>query len=302
MTLNHRYVDVAGTSIHYVESGTVSDAPTLIFLHGFPEFWQTWHAQLSHFSKTHRVIAPDLPGYNLSDKPTNIDFYHPQNLIRVMAEFIELVAPNQRICLIAHDWGGAIAWPLAAFNPQLVDQLVILNAAHPSTFTREMIHNQQQREKSGYIHQLISDGAPTQLTTNNFAYLRQLLCNDVGESVLNQQQIDDYIAAWSQPGAIEGMLGYYRAMPQLAPPVTENADKLSDSVTNTSDMKIPHIVIKQRCLILWGEQDKAFVNEVLYGLEHYVPQLTIKRFSEASHWLQCEQSPLINRYIAQFIR
>jgi len=299
MTLAHHHVRIDDTSIHYVEDGQASEAPTLIFFHGFPEFWQTWHQQLDYFSPTHRVIAPDLPGYNLSDKPTEVEFYHPQNLIKLMAKFIAKVAPNQRVCLVAHDWGGAIAWPLAAFNPQLVARLVILNAAHPSTFTREMITNASQRNKSAYIQQLIADDAAQVLAENNYQFLRSLVFDDLNEQQITQQQKDAYITAWSQPGAIAGMLAYYRAMPQLAPPDNQEHQQ---STTATSEMKIPHIMVNQPCLVLWGEQDKAFANEVLNGLAHYVPMLELVRYPEATHWLQHQQSASVNQHITQFIQ
>lgn len=336
MALEHHNIVINNITIHYVAS-TLSKtndtkASTLVFLHGFPEYWQTWQAQLNYFSKYHHVIAPDLPGYNLSDKPQYTTFYEVTNLIKVMATFIKNVSPTEKVVLVAHDWGGAIAWPLAAFYSQYIDKLVILNAAHPSTFSREMINNPLQREKSAYIHELISPQAETLLSKNNYQYLRDKIMISAKKGTFSDQTMSAYKGAWQQPGAVNGMLQYYRAMPQLAAEnhygntryentrhkkailkkvlenniVKANLSHSSNSgattpVKNTAEMKIPNIRINVPTLILWGEQDQAFVNENLDDIEHYVPNCKIKRFSDASHWLMHEKSPEINVAITKFI-
>jgi pimeloyl-ACP methyl ester carboxylesterase len=310
MPLEHQYVRIDDVNIHYVSAEAddklAAATSTLIFLHGFPEYWQTWQAQLDYFAGHHRLIAPDLPGYNLSDKPQQLDFYQIHNLITFIAKFINTVSPEHKVTLVAHDWGGVIAWPLAAFYPQYIEKLVIINAAHPSTFTREMINNPLQRDKSAYIHALISRDAQTLLTKNNFQYLSETLMT--GHA--NGANKENYTQAWQQPGAINAMLQYYRAMPQLAPldkaqnqQDNRNTPRTSSSgpVKDAGAMKIPNIVIHLPTLILWGEQDQAFVTENLNGIEQYVPSCTIKRYADASHWLMHEKSDQINQAIADFI-
>lgn len=310
MALEHHNIVIDNVTIHYVAStlSKTSDtkASTLVFLHGFPEYWQTWQAQLNYFSKDHHVIAPDLPGYNLSDKPQGTTFYEVTNLIKVMATFIKNVSPTEKVVLVAHDWGGAIAWPLAAFYSQYIEKLVILNAAHPSTFTREMINNPQQREKSAYIHELISPQAETLLSKNNYQYLREKIMVSAKKGTFSDQTMSAYKGAWQQPGAVNGMLQYYRAMPQLAAVnnisnSSQNLPETKSPVKNTTEMKVPNIRINVPTLILWGEQDQAFVNENLDDIEDYVPNCKIKRFSDASHWLMHEKSPEINVAMTKFI-
>ena len=305
MSLTSHYIDIEGVNIHYVSAEPYLDKkansnnkPTLVFLHGFPEYWQAWQHQLSYFSDNYRVIAPDLPGYNLSDKPDDISFYQVPNLINFFSKFIAAVSQNQKVLLVAHDWGGAIAWPLAAFYSQYIDKLVILNAAHPSTFTREMINNPLQRNKSDYIHQLIDLNAEDLLQANNYQYLCEKMLFADGSAVLNADTKANYIAAWQQTGVINGMLQYYRAMPQLA---AKSDEKANQQVKHVSEMKIPNIRVNVPTLILWGEQDEAFVVENLNNLEQYVPNCTIKRFKDASHWLMHEKSAQINIAIENFI-
>jgi pimeloyl-ACP methyl ester carboxylesterase len=303
--MRHHTIDIENVNVHYVEAGedNVSQSPqqTIIFLHGFPEFWGTWHAQLDYFAKNYRVIAPDLPGYNLSDKPQENTFFEVPNLIQFIAKFIQGVAPQQKIILVAHDWGGVIAWPLTAFFPQLIDRLVILNAAHPSTFTREMIHNAEQRQKSEYIHDLIAPNGVEKVSNNNYKYLKDKILIGMREGTLSNTQRKVYEKVWAQPGAVNGMLQYYRAMPQLAPSEKEMGAG-NGPVVAATQMKIPNIRITCPTLILWGEQDQAFVKETVDGVEEYVPDVRIKRFPDASHWLQHELPNEVNAEIDNFLK
>lgn len=303
--MKHHTIDIESVNIHYVEAGLVDNneppRQTIIFLHGFPEYWGTWHAQLEYFSKSYRVIAPDLPGYNLSGKPQEQSFFEVPNLIQFIAKFIQGVAPQEKIILVAHDWGGAIAWPLAAFFPQLIERLVILNAAHPSTFTREMIHNPEQRQKSEYIHELVAHDGVARLSANHHQYLKDKIFNGMREGTLNELQRQTYQQVWAQLGAVEGMLQYYRAMPQLAPSEKNNSDK-GAQVIAPKQMKIPNIRITCPTLVLWGEQDQAFVKENIDGIEEYVPDVRVKRFPDASHWLQHELPDEVNQQIDEFLK
>ena len=303
--MKHHTINIEDVNIHYVEAGAdyINHSPrqTIVFLHGFPEYWGTWHAQLDYLSDKYRVIAPDLPGYNLSDKPQQQSFFEVPNLIQFIAKFIQGVAPQEKVIVVAHDWGGVIAWPLAAFFPQIVGRLVILNAAHPSTFTREMMHNAEQRQKSEYIHELIAPDGVEKLSANHHQYLKDKIFAGMQKGTLNDAQHQVYQQVWSVPGAVNGMLQYYRAMPQLAPSEKAFSDK-SKQVITTTQMKIPNIRINCPTLILWGEQDQAFVKENIDGVEEYVPDVRIKRFPDASHWLQHELPDAVNLEIEAFLQ
>ncbi|REL28890.1 alpha/beta hydrolase [Thalassotalea euphylliae] len=310
--LSHHKLTAGGIDLHYVECGNDNHSQgVVVFLHGFPEYWGTWHYQLVSLGKNYHCIAPDLPGYNLSDKPTDNDFYKVENLIAVLAEFIKKVASGQPVYLVAHDWGGAIAWPLAAFNAHLIDKLIILNAAHPSTFTREMKYNAEQRARSAYIHQLISADAEQLLSANQCQYLFEQIMAGFDEQLLTDEFKARYLSVWQQSGAINGMLQYYRAMPQLATSNSndkkgenegqENNHRLSP-LTSLDDITIPRIFIKVPTLVLWGEADRAFVPNCLDGLAEYVHELNVVRFPHNSHWLQHEQPAAISQEIANFIK
>ena len=299
--IEHHSISCAGIKIHYAESkpAFTSDnehAPTLVFFHGFPEFWQTWEEQFNYFSDRFRVIAPDLPGYNLSDKPRDPAFYKVPNLIKVMSDFLQVVSPIEPVTLVAHDWGGAIAWPLAAFQPQLLERLVIINAAHPSTFTRELAHNHRQRQNSGYIHDLIAYDGVERVSADDFRFLKDMVFRNIAGDPLSPERKAQYERAWAQPGALDAMLSYYRAMPQLG-----EREPLDGPVGKPLDLQIPNIRIDVPTLVLWGEQDPAFVPEVLDGLETYVKDLRVIRYPDQTHWLHHEQPGQVSKEIERFI-
>ena len=150
--VDSKYAMVDGASIHYLsreEEGAKN--PLIIMLHGFPENAHTWEGLMAILPTTLDIIAPDLPGYHLSSPlPSETDYQVP-SLIGRMAAFIEKVKKGRKVILLGHDWGGAIAWPLAAFHQTLISKLIIVNAAHPSCFTRAIKTSSMQREKSQYI-------------------------------------------------------------------------------------------------------------------------------------------------------
>ncbi len=300
MSVEHQHVTIDEVDIHFVEAGK-NHSQTIVFLHGFPESWHTWQNQITYFSQNYRVIAPDLPGYNLSDKPSNINFYQVPNLISFFSKFIKAVAYQQELILVAHDWGGAISWPLVAFYPKLFSRLIILNAAHPSTFTREMINNPNQQLKSEYIHQLIAKNAVSKLTENNYQFLFDKILSSMQDDILTESLKQRYLEVWQQEGAINGMLQYYRAMPQLAPSSQQQVAN-GGPVVSTQEMTIPQINIRRPTLVLWGEQDQAFVVECTSGLSEYIDDLSLVTFNDASHWLHHEKSEEVNQHIQSFIQ
>lgn len=296
-TIDHHFVFCDGAKLHYVEAkpaqfDDADELPTLVFLHGFPEFWQAWEQQLNYFGGRFKVIVPDLPGYNLSEAKTEQDFYQIPNLVKVMSAFIQAVSPARPVTLVAHDWGGAIAWVLAAFQPQLLDGLVIINAAHPSTFTRELARNPKQRQSSSYIHDLRSPGAAERLAADDFKALQHMMMEIIAGDPLDAEQKTAYREAWAQPGALDAMLNYYRAMPQTGQ---------QDEDAEAQELRIPHIRIDVPTLVLWGDQDTAFVPEVLDGLENYVPDLRVVHYPTSTHWLHHEKPLNVSKEIEGFM-
>src|SRR5438477_525055 len=144
---HHRYVVVNGVRLHLVEAGS---GPLVVLLHGFPEFWYTWrHAIPALAAAGFHVLAPDLRGYNLSQKPAGVRSYRMELLTEDIAGLIRQAGAH-KAAVAGHDWGGGIAWSLAMRYPQLLDKLIILNSPHPGAFLREL-RTWKQLRNSWYI-------------------------------------------------------------------------------------------------------------------------------------------------------
>ena len=294
--LRSHYMEVDGHDIHYLSNvervNNTSTNPLVLFLHGFPENAHAWEPLISCLPEGVDVIAPDLPGYHKSAPLAQEGDYAVPKLLGRMATFIERVSNKRRVILVGHDWGGAIAWPLAAFHSHLFSHLVILNAAHPSTFTELLKTSRKQREKSQYIHQLIGDDAQSTLQSTDFKLLKNML----GESLFSthKEYADTLLAMWNNKRSLSAMLNYYRNMPQLVPVTDADEHELKR-------IHVPNIRILIPTLVLWGEQDDAFEVDILDALPRYVDNLAITRHEGATHWIHREQAMWAANHICDFI-
>jgi epoxide hydrolase 4 len=291
--MEHKYAEVNGVKLHYVCSGS---GKLMLFLHGFPEFWYEWKNQLAEFGQDHFAVAPDMRGYNLSDKPESLADYQ----VDVLVDDVKALADHlgySKLTLIAHDWGGAIAWVFALKYPSYLEKLIIINAPHPIVFQRELIENSSQQEASQYMLVFRSEQAESILSSENYAPLVQnTLSEGLEKGFFTEEDKQAYLAAWSQPGALTGGLNYYRAA-EVGPPTNEE-DK---SRLTAFSANFPDPIIQVPTLVIWGEKDPYLLLGNLEGLSDYVPNLTIKRIEDGSHWVVHEQPKLVNQYIREFI-
>lgn len=291
--MEHKYAEVNGVKLHYVCSGS---GKLMLFLHGFPEFWYEWKNQLAEFGQDHFAVAPDMRGYNLSDKPESLADYQ----VDVLVDDVKALADHlgySKLTLIAHDWGGAIAWVFALKYPNYLDKLVIINAPHPIVFQRELLENPAQQEASQYMLVFRSEVAESMLSSENYAPLVQnTLSEGLEKGFFTEEDKQAYLTAWSQPGALTGGLNYYRAA-EVGPPTNEE-DK---SRLTAFSANFPDPIIQVPTLVIWGEKDPYLLPGNLEGLSDYVPNLTIKRIEDGSHWVVHEQPKLVNQYIREFI-
>ncbi len=279
----HRETIVNGLRLHYVEAG---DGPLVVLLHGFPEFWYSWRFQIAALAKAGSyVIAPDLRGYNTSDKPTGKNQYRIDILAEDVAGLIHRTG-QQRATVIGHDWGGGIAWKVAIAYPDLVERLIILNAPHPATFLREM-KTLIQLLKSWYIFFLQIPYIPEILfKAGNFALMDRALRRDpVRQNAFTAQDIALYKSALSEPGALTAGINYYRANFRN---FWNHPAWFTEPITSPT-------------LVIWGEQDCYLGIRLLDGLDRWVPNLRIEKISQASHWVQIDAPEQGNELIIQFL-
>ena len=311
--------------------------PVLMFLHGFPEAAFAWDELLAHFAAPehggYRCVAPNLRGYEQSSRPADVSAYHAKHLAQDIAALIaaECGPQGQLVALIAHDWGGAVAWNLAAARPELMQRLVIVNSPHPQTFWRELRQNPAQQAASAYMNFLVRPDAEALLAENDFARLwpffdlmgangaaaqqqaaaalsdnaigpgdaAQALALPDGAGWMTEALRAQYRAVWtgdgSRPGAgLTGGLNYYRASP-LRPP------RDGDAAAAGVELPPEAFTVKLPTLVLWAMQDSALLPELLSGLQRWVPQMQLERIERATHWVVHEQPARVAASIQRFL-
>ena len=289
-----QYAEVNGIRLHYVSIG---EGKLIMFVHGFPEFWYAWEKQLIEFGQDYQAVAPDMRGFNLSSKPAEIEKYHVNDLIEDLRALADHLG-HSKFIMVAHDWGGAVAWAAAMRHPEMLERLIIINSPHPAVFARELLNNPDQQKASQYMLILRSAEAERVLSENNFAALMTVLVQFGSKWEMSEEIRSKYIEAWSQPGALTGSLNYYRASP-LYPPTSKSDEEQINSILNLPNEMF---AVKVPTLVIWGEQDQALLTGNLDGLAEYSEDLTVKRIPDGTHWVVHEQPELVNSLIREFIK
>ena len=277
-----------GITLSCLASGAAG-GPKVMLLHGFPEAAFIWETVMAELAPEVRCVAPNLRGFAGSSAPADLTAYRARHLVADISAAIEATGAPLDV-LVAHDWGGALAWGLAAARPDLLRHLMIINSPHPATFLRELRFNAAQQAASAYMTFLCRPDAETLLAQNDFARLWPFFG---GAAWLTPALKDRYRAVWSR--GLNGPLNYYRASPLRPPQGPEDPLHSLQLPPQTINVKVPTTV-------LWGERDKALLPGLLEGLETYVPTLNVVRIPEATHWLIHEQPARVAGEIRRLCR
>ena len=291
--LEHRYADLPnGIRLHYACAGA---GPLILFVHGFPEFWYAWKDQVVDFGRDHLAVAPDMRGYNLSSKPEAVKVYRAKHLVEDLRLLLDRLGGKPCV-LVAHDWGGAVAWNFAAQHPDYLRRLVIINAPHPVVFARQLRSNPAQQKASAYMNLFRSEKAERVLAENNYARMSRMTLDSWARNGGAATDVDRqaYLGAWSQPGALTGGLNYYRASP-LHPPEDDEAGAAPP------ELDPAQFYVRVPTLVIWGERDEALLPGNLNGLETHVENLRVRRVPDAAHWIVHERPGVVNALIRDFV-
>ncbi len=277
--------------------------PVLMFLHGFPEAAFVWDTLLKHFAQPenggYRCIAPNLRGFEKSSSPTEVSAYRVKFLMQDIAALVAVETADsggQLECLIAHDWGGAVAWSLANQMSHLTKKLSIINSPHTGTFIRELKSNPRQQAASDYMNFLVRPGFEKALAKDDFKLLFAFFTNagaETGEFAwLTPALKQQYRDIWS--AGLTGGCNYYRASPLRPPTETDQGAAGTD---------IPHelLTVDLPTLVIWAMNDVALLPELIEGLDDYIPKLTLKKVHNATHWVIHEQPQLVAGYLQDFL-
>ena len=271
-----------GVALHAVSAGP-DDGPLVILLHGFPEFWYGWRRQIGALAAAgRRVLVPDQRGYNLSDKPTGRGAYRLDALADDVLGLADALGRG-RFSVVGHDWGGIVAWHLAARSPGYIERAAILNAPHPATLQRFMLAHPSQAAKSWYVGFFQAPLLPEMaLGAGDYAWLRRALAATARPGTFTPEDAERYRAAWAQPGALTAMLNWYRALP-----------------AGTESVRSGRIRIPVR--VIWGDRD-AFLDSGLAeaGLA-LCDQGEAFHLAAATHWVQHDEAERVNQLLIEFL-
>jgi pimeloyl-ACP methyl ester carboxylesterase len=276
-------IQTNGVTLHVALAGP-PDGPPVILLHGFPEFWYGWSKQIGPLAAAgYRVIAPDQRGYNLSDKPRGISAYRLATLAADITGLMDALG-YERTAVAGHDWGAFVAWWLALNSSEHVSRLVILNVPHPSVAFTQALRHPAQFIRSLYILFFQLPRLPeATLSRNHFQPLVNAMRRSGRPGAFSDADMQAYVEAWSQPGALTHMLDWYRALARRRPKLP------------------PHERVVMPALMIWGVHDPAlgrFLAEPSINLCNHGRLIFVE---QATHWVQHEEPALVNAHLINFL-
>ncbi len=281
------WADGDGVRLHYVARGK---GPVVVLLHGFPDFWYGWRHQIGALADAgFRAVALDLRGYNLSQRPAGVSAYALDRLAGDVAAVASTLGGG-RAHVVGHDWGGAIAWRVAARHPEVVARLAILNAPHPRRFV-ELLRTPGQALRSWYTGAVQVPVVPELLLgARGRALLHATWTSMHRPGAFTAADHAAYDAAFSSPGALRAALAYYRAAARR-PRQTFDADGAPGGD-----------VVRAPTLVVWGEDDPALLRSNADGLEPWVADLRVVRVPGAGHFVQADAPAVVNEALGAFLR
>jgi pimeloyl-ACP methyl ester carboxylesterase len=256
----------------------------VLLLHGFPEFWYGWHRQIEPLAAAgFRVIVPDQRGYNLSSKPSGVASYA---LIELVSDVIAIADQlgQAKILLAGHDWGAAVAWSAALLYPQRIGKLVVLNVPHPSVMRKSLSTRPRQLLRSWYMLFFQLPWLPEALfSAFNYRIGARSLLRSSRPGTFSAEDLAQYCAAWSQPGALNAMINWYRALFRFR-------------------TKFPDRTVHTPMRVLWGERDAFLLAEMAHESLRYCTNAELFTFANATHWLQHEEPARVSELLIDFFR
>lgn len=272
------------------------DAPPLVFLHGFPENHRTWRHQVEHFSDRFRCIAPDQRGYGNSSKPEGVENYEPMAVAQDVAQLAQALDLGG-YTVIGHDWGGAIAWLVAAFGQATghVTRAVIANAPHPVLFAKLLLADKDQRAASQYMRVFRDPAHDPLIREHGLAGLLQTALNWENRPSHDPAELQLLMQQWANPENAFAMLNWYRASGLHVPSMEEPVGIPANFVTP------PFPKLQIPALVVWGMQDEALLPANVDGLDEWVENLTVERIPDAGHFIPWEAPEAVNAAMEAFL-
>ena len=283
--IRHGYATVNGVRLHYAETGSGDEL--IILLHGFPEFWYSWRHQLDALGKHFHVVAPDMRGYNLSDKPSRVEDYRVDEIVGDVVGLIDHFGASQA-AVVGHDWGATVAWAVAQRFPERVSKLAVMQVPPAAVWRANMSLRQMLRSWYMFLFQLPRIPEWMISRKNMAAIDRAFTDSVIRKGSFNAAEIENYKEALRQPGAITSAINYYRA----------NINRLASrgSAPSNERTRVP-------TLFIFAEQDVAILPETVRGVaEHVDAPFRELRIKDSGHWVQHEAAEEVNAALIEFLK
>jgi pimeloyl-ACP methyl ester carboxylesterase len=269
-------------------------SPPVILLHGFPESHRTWRELVPRLQDRFRLIMPDLRGFAGSDLPQDVSEYKTDILVEDVFALADALGV-ERFALVGHDWGGAMAWAAAIKGDPRVTRLAIVNSPHPVIFQKSLIEDADQRAASQYITVFRTPGFEKAVETMGFdAFFEKTFARHVDVATIPEAEKQQYLADWSQSGAFNAMLNWYRASKVVVPPP-------GITIPLPDWLLRPFPKIRIPTLVAWGMKDAALLPIQLDGLDQLIDDLTIVRLPDAGHFAPWEAPDEVARALEPFL-
>ena len=288
LQVTHKSAHVNGVRLEYVEKG---EGPLVVLLHGFPESWWSWRYQIDPLvSAGYRVVVPDQRGYAKSDKKGPYDIDTLAADICALIDHVQGASKERKAIVVGHDWGGAIAWHLAATRPEHCTRLVVMNCPHPVMFEKGLRRSWKQLKKSWYMFFFQLPFLPERMLTKDaaLAVKKAFLAGAVDRTNFGDEELAPIREAALEPGAASGMIGWYRAMMRK---------------TMLERKKLAHYpVIDAPSLLIWAKEDFALgYDDLVPGTERHVRSLRIEPIERTGHFVQAENPTAVNALLLPFL-
>lgn len=269
-------VDVNGWQFHGLSEGP-ADGELVLLLHGFPEFADTWLSVMHSIAAAgFRTVAVDQRGYSSEGRPENVEEYAVEKLVSDVLGFADRLGAA-KFHLVGHDWGGLLAWRLAAEHPERIRSLTVLSTPHPSAFFDALETDEDQKQRSKYIafFRMPLRAAELFFEAFDYAALRRVYQGKVPE-----EQVNENIRRLSEAGALTAALNWYRAL--------------------NLDMRIGPVSVPT--LYIWSSQDLALGETAAVKTADYVTgPYRFERLEGMSHWLMAEAPETISKLVLEQI-
>ncbi len=289
-SIRHDYAQVGDVRLHYAETG-MGNERLVVLLHGFPECWYSWRHQLQALGESYHVVAPDMRGYNLSDKPARVEDYRMEKLVDDVTGLIRHFGASEA-AVIGHDWGAAVAWAVAQKFPAYVWKLAALQVPPPRVWAKNV--TLRQLFKSWYMFFFQLPKLPEwRISSNDFDGLEKMFRATSRPGTFSAQDLAILNSAMREPGALTASINYYRA--NFWSLLKRNLNRQSEDASDDGRIRVP-------VLFIYGERDFAIVPATVRGVGDFVDApYRERRFADGNHWIQQEFPDEVNAALLSFL-